>query len=56
MIAHDELAIGDLVTFKGDATAYAVTFVGPKYFHINLGDGRISGPYTANMLAERIRP
>ena len=56
MIAHSELAVGDLVTFTGDSAAYRVTFVGPKYFHIALGDGRVSGPYTTDLLAKRVRP
>lgn len=55
MITHADLAEGDLVTFKGDSASYRVTFVGPKYFHIDLGDGRISGPYTTDLLSERVR-
>jgi hypothetical protein len=56
MIEISDVHVDDLVTFKGDSAAYPVTFVGPKYFHIDIGHGRISGPYTPDLLDEIVRP
>ena len=50
-----ELKVGDLVIFKGDAASYPVTFIGPKYFHVDIGHGRESGPYTPDLLEDKVR-
>jgi hypothetical protein len=46
-----ELEVGMRVTFIGGQRSWPVTFVGPKYFHIELDDGRVSGPYQPELVA-----
>jgi hypothetical protein len=47
-----ELEVGMRVVFIGGQRSHPVSFVGPKFFHIALDDGRISGPYPPELVAK----
>lgn len=50
-----ELEVGMRIVFIGGQRSHPISWVGPKFFHITLEDGRVSGPYPAELVA-RIEP